>query len=376
MADSGRVYGMVQKPALVAPRLPVPQQVGDQWGDLGPKGHFWNNAEEYWKPTFEAIDNIWNTYDTIPVHRNKYLTEDINFIAESGRSANILNAGMTDEGYIENDGSMTDDERRRAFGTEGDDYYGTFGFENSPMHRPTENLGMYLDVPFGRWQEGVDVGYLLDDRLDRPTTAISDKGWQEMQPGYLPPWWNSSGADGIIPAGGGNLPFSSVGMHELGGHYYDNLIAGQDELAASEIMQSYATGNPAAGGAMIPTQENFYEQWMNDPRTAHLDLNDPTNTGLRTLLGNRLHHGGVVNPREGFGEYISTALTDPNYQTVWDHPGYPQHVKDYKLSNAEIFARAAGNTLRPQVEDEGFGTITPDLDRTFANSLATYLNSR
>ena len=74
MAD---IYSMVQKPALVAPSLPVPQQVGDEWGGLGSRGHFWNNAEEYWKPTFEAIDNIWNTYDTIPVHRNKYKSKSI-----------------------------------------------------------------------------------------------------------------------------------------------------------------------------------------------------------------------------------------------------------------------------------------------------------
>ena len=139
---------------------------------------------------------------------------------------------------------------------------------------------------------------------------------------------------------------------------------------ASDIMDSYRldeNNHPFHQGEQNWTQENLYNAWMNDPRTAHLDVEDPTD---------RIHHSGRNNPREGFGEYISTALTDPNYQTVWDHPGYPQHVKDYKLSNAEIFARAAGNTLRPQVEDEGFGTITPDLDRTFANSLATYLNSR
>ena len=188
-----------------------------------------------------------------------------------------------------------------------------------------------------------------------------------MQPGYLPPWWNSSGADGIIPAGEGNLPFSSVGMHELGGHYYDNVIAGQDNISASEIMQSYSTGNPAAGGAMIPTQENFYEQWMNDPRTAHLDVEDPTD---------RIHHSGRNNPREGFGQYISTALSDPGYQTVWNSPGYSQETKDYRLSPQEIFARAIGTSFRPQTEPEHFSTITPELNRIYANSLATFLNSR
>ena len=336
-----QTYGMVQKPALVAPRLPVPQQAGEEWGDLGPKGHFWNNAEEYWEPTFEAIDNIWNTYGTLPVHRKKYLPEDLNFIAESGRSANFLNDNV---------------------GTEGDNYYGTFGFENSPDWRPTDNLGMYLDVPFGQWQEGLNVGYALDDRLDRPTVAISDLGWEAMQPGL-----DIISNPDVDPQH--FLPYSSVGMHELGGHYYDNIIAGQDWLAASDIMNSY--GNL--------TQEELYEQWMNDPRTNHLNLHDPANTGLRTLLRNRSHHGGVVNPREGFGEYISTALADPGYQSIWSGPdteGIPEYVKDYRLSPAEKFARAVGTSFRPQVEHENFSTITPELNKTFADSLATFLNSR
>jgi len=351
MADN---YGMVQKPALVAPRLPA-QQVGYEWGDLGSKGHFWNNAEEYWKPTFEAIDNIWNTYDTIPVHRNRYLPEDLNFIAESGRSANPIKAVPHD-----------------SVGTEGDNYYGTFGFENSPDWRPTNNLGMYLDVPFGRWQEGIDAGAeaYLDDRLHRPTVAISDLGWEAMQPGL-----DIISNPDVDPQH--FLPYSSVGMHELGGHYYDNVIAGQDQLAASDIMNSY--GNL--------TQEELYEQWMNDPRTNHLNLHDPANTGLRTLLRNRSHHGGVVNPREGFGEYISTALADPGYQTVWKLPDREEFTSDedfnmatnyskYRLEPAEKFARAIGASFRPQFEEEGHSTITPELNKTFADSLATFLNSR
>ena len=337
MADK---YGMVQKPALVAPRLPVPQQAGEEWGDLGPKGHFWNNAEEYWEPTFEAIDNIWNTYGTLPVHRKKYLPEDLNFIAESGRSANFLNDNV---------------------GTEGDNYYGTFGFENSPDWRPTDNLGMYLDVPFGQWQEGLNVGYALDDRLDRPTVAISDLGWEAMQPGL-----DIISNPDVDPQH--FLPHSSVGMHELGGHYYDNVIAGQDQLAASDIMNSY--GNL--------TQEELYEQWMNDPRTAHLDIEDPTD---------RIHHSGRNNPREGFGQYISTALADPGYQTIWNLPdreGFASeedfnmatNYSKYRLEPAEKLARAVGASFRPQFEEEGHSTITPELNRIYANSLATFLNSR
>tara|TARA_R100001530_G_scaffold43497_1_gene33062 strand:- start:124 stop:555 length:432 start_codon:yes stop_codon:yes gene_type:complete len=142
---------------------------------------------------------------------------------------------------------------------------------------------------------------------------------------------------------------------------------------ASDIMNSYMT-DPMHQENW--TQESLQKQWMSDPRTAHLDLNDPANTGLRTLLRNRSHHGGVVNPREGFGEYISTALTDPRYESIWNSPGHMQSTKDYRMSNSEMFARSVGNTLRPQTEDEGFGIKPEGLDKRFVDSLATYLNSR
>ena len=352
-----QTYGMVQKPAPVVPKMPVSQQRGYSELGLGDTAHFWDGSHEYWKPTFDALDTVWNTHGTIPVNRDKYLPEDLNLIAEDGRSR--YQSSNLDQH------------------TEGDDYFSSFGF--SPK-TASSNDGIYLDVPFRRMEDKMNTWNQLqniltdaeksqyeylrpDDKRHRPTIGIMDSGWDKLQP-----------RETIT-----KKPLQSVGMHEFGGHYYDNIIAGQDELMASDIMDSYRldeNNHPFHQGEQNWTQESLYNAWMNDSRTAHLDLNDPDNTGLRTLLRNRSHHGGVVNPREGFGEYISTALTDPNYQTVWDHPGYPQHVKDYKLSNAEIFARAAGNTLRPQIEDEGFRTITPDLDRTFANSLATYLNSR
>ena len=361
------IYGMVQKPSpRPVPISPEAQQAGYQWGGLGPSANFWDGSEMYWQPTFKAIDNIWNTYDTIPVNRDKYIPNDLNFIAEGGRSANILGGDgylTGGEGYVEYDDSMTDEERIRAFGTEGDDYFSSFGFENSPNWRPaSDNWGVYLDVPFRQWEEGIAAGYPVDDRINRPTVSITDSGWENMQPGL-----DIISNPDVDPQH--FLPYSSVGMHELGGHYYDNVIAGQDWLAASDIMNSY--GNL--------TQEELQEQWMNDPRTNHLNLHDPANTGLRTLLRNRSHHGGVVNPREGFGEYISTALADPGYQSIWSGPdteGIPEYVKDYRLSPAEKFARAVGTSFRPQVEHENFSTITPELNKTFADSLATFLNSR
>ena len=346
-----KVYGMVQKPIPTPTRL-VPQQRSYSALGLGDTAHFWDGSETYWKPTIEALDTVWNTHDTIPVNRDKYLPEHLNLIAEDGRSR-YQSPNVTQR-------------------TEGDDYFSTFGFEDMTA---TRNDGSYLDVPFRRFEnkmkdwnqlqniltdaEKPQYEYLRpDDRYDRPTVGIMDSGFKRMK-------FNSKSSS--------SAPLQSVGMHELGGHYYDNVIAGQDELMASDIMNSYMT-DPMHQENW--TQESLQKQWMSDPRTAHLDLNDPANTGLRTLLRNRSHHGGVVNPREGFGEYISTALTDPRYESIWNSPGHMQSTKDYRMSNSEMFARSVGNTLRPQTEDEGFGIKPEGLDKRFVDSLATYLNSR
>jgi hypothetical protein len=56
--------------------------------------------------------------------------------------------------------------------------------------------------------------------------------------------------------------------------------------------------------------------------------------------------------------------------------GIPEYVKDYRLSGPEMFARAIGTSFRPQIEPENFSTITPELNKIYADSLATFLNSR
>ena len=45
------------------------------------------------------------------------------------------------------------------------------------------------------------------------------------------------------------------------------------------------------------------------------------------------------------------------------------------MQPAEKFARLSSHTLRPQLYDDGFTAMTPELDKTFADSLATFLNS-
>lgn len=296
---------------------------------LGQTGHFWDGSEKYWEPTIDAVDTIWNTYETIPVNRNRYLPDDVNLIAENKRSY-----------YQSNNPKQL---------TEGDDYFSTFGFDPKSA---SGNAGIYRD-PYDSGSSKI-----FDDKLDRPTLALSDSAVKQMRPvGEL----DSERLQ----------PFASIGTHELT-HYWDDAIVGQNQSTASKIMDSFKKYLEFSGEEV--TQEKLQDMWMNDPRTKHLNLNDPNNTGLRTLLRNRSHHGGVVNPREGFGEYLSTAMTDDDYKTtaVRRNP----EKKDYYLSPSETFARAGGPLMRPQRYDEGFSNNTRNLNKTFADSMATFLNSR
>ncbi len=296
---------------------------------LGQAGHFWDGSERYWEPTFNAVDTIWNTYETIPVNRNRYLPDDVNLIAEDKRSY-----------YQSNDPAQK---------TEGDDYFSTFGFDPKSA---SKNAGVYRDPPETIFSSN------FDDKLDRPTLALSDSAVKQMRPvGEL-------GSDDL-------QPFASIGTHELT-HYWDDAIVGQDQSTASKIMDSFRKYLEFSGEEV--TQEKLQDMWMNDARTSHLNLHNPDNTGLRTLLRNRSHHGGVVNPREGFGQYLSTAMTDDDYKTtaVRRNP----EKKEYYLSPSETFARAGGPLMRPQRYNEGFSNNTRNLNKTFADSMATFLNSR
>ena len=324
---------------------------------LGNTGMFWDGSEQYWEPTIKAIDSVWNTYDTIPVNRDKYLPLDVNLIAEDNRSR-----------YQSND---------PKYHTEGDQYFNTFGFENSvdengniptPNNVASSTAGIYRS-PRGvqllhNYQGLVDKGIFnspeeaamfrpdLDDKLDRRTLGLTDGGVRAMQ---------------VIDDEGDVRPFSSVGMHELGGHYYDDAIAGDGRMTASAIMQSYGQDL---------SREEYIEKWMNDPRTNHLNLHDASNTGLRTLLRNRSHHGGVVNPQEGFGEYYASALSEPHYNSIWSNPGVSEKEQKYKKSFSEKIARRVGENMRPQHQSEKFGIFENGSNKKFADSLATFLNSR
>jgi len=124
------------------------------------------------------------------------------------------------------------------------------------------------------------------------------------------------------------------------------------------------------------SEEELLAEWMKDEGTEHLDLDNPENKGLRTLLKNRLHHGGVVNVREDVGRFLAAMLNDEKFEE-WKGKGI---VTDYLSQPTEMLAYSA----QPIVEETNaaskhlFGTEwnIEGLDKDLADSIATYVNAR
>jgi len=132
------------------------------------------------------------------------------------------------------------------------------------------------------------------------------------------------------------------------------------------------------------SSEEMLEAWMNDPETEHLDLDNPENKGLRTLLKNRLHHEGVVNVREDVGRFLSTMLNDEQYAEFLEKD-FVQTSRGYYTNPSEMLSYAAQPIVKETDRDKTYKQVNwffgtdwkiDDLDKGLADSIATYANAR
>jgi hypothetical protein len=132
------------------------------------------------------------------------------------------------------------------------------------------------------------------------------------------------------------------------------------------------------------SSEEMLEAWMNDKETEHLDLDNPENKGLRTLLKNRLHHEGVVNVREDIGRFLSTMLNDEQY-SKWLNKDFVVKNKGYYSNPSEMLSYAAQPMVKETDRDKAYKKVKwyfgtdwkiDDLDKGLADSIATYANAR
>ena len=156
-------------------------------------------------------------------------------------------------------------------------------------------------------------------------------------------------------------------VHEY--FHYLNKVMGMGGSGITERMASYRNGDTPEGGW---TSQALLEEWMKDPETEYLNLDNPENKGLRTLLKNRLHHEGVVDVREGVGRFLSTMLNDERATRFQDKGlvGGANEMMSYAIQ--PIVKRTSS------IKDKLFSTDwnLEGLDKGLADSIATYLNAR
>ena len=140
------------------------------------------------------------------------------------------------------------------------------------------------------------------------------------------------------------LPWQNVTGHEYG-HYLDkNLGAGHGFL--SDVLESMVV---AGHNPHNTSKEDLFNLWMNDPRTAHLDMEDQVNVS---------HHAGRNNPREILGRLYVDTLWEGKDQ------GYPGG------SMIESVARALGTFMDDQGSKEGHSQEIMDQRRDVMGALA------
>ena len=144
----------------------------------------------------------------------------------------------------------------------------------------------------------------------------------------------------------------NVTGHEYG-HYLDVWMGKGEPL--SDIAMSLGVNT------MQPTAHDWYVAWMNDPRTAHLDVVDKINT---------VQQGAKVNnPREILGKLYVTAMLNP---TRTDGSSFASNPK---ANMSENIVRAMGVFFNPeQSQDEGHIQGIKDMRGNVMTSIANLLN--
>ena len=141
--------------------------------------------------------------------------------------------------------------------------------------------------------------------------------------------------------------------HEYG-HYMDIWMGNGTPL--SDIAMSLGVNT------MQPTANDWYVAWMNDPRTAHLDVVDKINTADHP-------NEKLNNPREILGKFFVTAMLNPT--RINGQPFDPNPTTNM----SENIVRAMGVFFNPdQTDDEGHIQGIKDMRGNVIGAIANLLN--
>ena len=154
-------------------------------------------------------------------------------------------------------------------------------------------------------------------------------------------------------------PTRSTPWHEYG-HILDNWAADGQTLSAIAMTLDLPTASPHRD----LTAHDYYVAWMNDPRTAKLDVVDKINTADHP-------NQKLNNPREILGKLFATARVNPTRSDGEPFDPVPPHSNNMQ----ENIARAIGKFFNPdQTQDEGHIQGIKDMRRDVIGAIANLLN--
>jgi len=222
-------------------------------------------------------------------------------------------------------------------------YSNTSDWQLAPLHSTNQGLLQAYGL-YRRSIDSANPGLGLDDNS---YIGIAKQGAKESR-GHL------------IPAQAPNFeehyirPSRSTPWHEYA-HYLDVWAGRGNSLSQIALTLDLPTSSPHRD----LTAQDHYEAWMNDDRTAHLDVVDKINT---TDHPNQK----LNNPREILGKFYVTAMLNP---TRTDGQPFGQR------NMSENIVRAMGVFFNPdQSRDEGHIQGIKDMRGDVMTSIANLLN--
>jgi len=230
-------------------------------------------------------------------------------------------------------------------------YKNTSDWQLAPLHSTNEGLLNAYGL-FRRSIDSANPGLGLDDNS---YIGIARRGAKESR-GHLVPAQAPNFEEHYI------RPRRSTPWHEYA-HYLDVWAGGSSGSSLSRIATTLDL-SPYSSPHRDLTAQDHYEAWMNDPRTAHLDVVDKINT---------VDHPNqkLNNPREILGKLYVTAMLNPTRAdgTYFDpSSGAPHNME-------ENIARAIGTYLNPDAEeDEGHIKGIKDMRKDVMGAFANLLN--
>ena len=218
----------------------------------------------------------------------------------------------------------------------------TSGLDTAEAEAKYAKYGLDAGMQGDMGHEQYKPDWVFDDRMVREAMGLSDKKARTVL-SVTDTGQESSSTEGTLykdlkaKKGAPKVEEYLHYLDDVMGDTSTGLMSSEKQQPLSKIMTSYMNDSWKKGGS---NKGELLEAWMNDPDTAHLEIEDAKDWS---------HHGNMINPRLELGNFLVASLTDTNYKNWSEQQG---SQSDYFLSPKETFANAARPLVKYSEEDE------------------------